>query len=105
MPGLNRTGPTGDGSMTGRQLGRCTGNEPGDSVRRSGNFRAGSRRGCGHRAGKGFGFRWGSPFEYNQDGYSREIPDETLLKNESELLKDQLSRIEKELERIQKGEK
>lgn len=33
MPGFDRRGPESEGPMTGRKLGRCTGNEPGDSRR------------------------------------------------------------------------
>lgn len=103
MPGLNGTGPTGAGPMTGRQLGRCTGNVedfPGRGYR---NFRYGFRRGFGRGAGRGFGFRWGNPLGYYPENFVPGVSDETLLENEARTLKDQLSRVEKELEKIRKG--
>ena len=102
MPGFDRTGPAGAGPMTGRQLGRCTGNTgdiPGSGYRGFGRgFGRGFRGGFGRGAGRGFGFRWGNPFGY----YGPEASDETLLENEARTLKDQLSFVEKELEQIRK---
>jgi hypothetical protein len=103
MPGLNRTGPTGAGPMTGRQLGRCTGNETDFPERGYRNFGRRFRGGFGRGGGRGFGFRWGNPFRHYQDDYMSDVSDETLLENEARTLKDQLSHIEKELERIRKG--
>jgi hypothetical protein len=103
MPGLDRTGPTGAGPMTGRQLGRCAGNVedfPGRGYR---NFRYGFRRGFGRGVGRGFGFRWGNPFGYYPENFVPDVSDETLLENEARTLKDQLTRVEKELEKIRKG--
>ncbi|MFW5756839.1 MAG: DUF5320 domain-containing protein [Tangfeifania sp.] len=103
MPGLNRKGPTGAGPMTGRQLGRCAGNKEDFSGRRFRNFRRGSRGGFGRRSGQGFGFRWGNPFGHYHDDFAPGVSDETLLENEARMLKDQLSHVEKELERFRKG--
>lgn len=103
MPGLNKTGPAGAGQMTGRQLGRCTGNLedfPGGGYR---NLRRGFRGGFGRGGGRGFGFRWGNPFGHHNESSLSDVSDETLLKNEARMLKDQLSHVEKELERIRKG--
>lgn len=103
MPGLNRTGPTGAGPMTGRQLGRCTGNEedfPGRGFR---NIRRGFRGRFGRGGGRGFGFRWGNPFGHYHEDFTPDVSDETLLENEARTLKDQISYVEKELERIRKG--
>lgn len=104
MPGYDRTGPGGAGPMTGRLLGRCTGNTADLPVRgfRFGGrgFRGGFRRGLG----RGLGFHRGYRFSGYSDDY---IPasDETLLENEARTLKDQLSWIEKELGKIRKGSK
>ena len=104
MPGYDRTGPAGAGPMTGRQLGRCKGNVTDLSARgfRFGErgFRGGLRRGWG----RGFGFRRGIPYDEYAGDY---IPasDETVLENEARTLRDQLSWIEKELEKIRKGRK
>lgn len=102
MPGFNRTGPTGAGPMTGKQLGRCTGNVEDFPNRGYRNFRYGFGRGFGRGAGRGFGFRWGNPFGYYPKNFVPDVSDETLLENEARTLKGQLSRVEKELERIRK---
>ena len=52
MPGFNRTGPAGNGPMTGRRAGYCTGNELSD--RPSGGIGLG--RAYGQRMGRGAGF-------------------------------------------------
>jgi hypothetical protein len=109
MPGLNRKGPAGDGPMTGRKLGRCTRNSdvfPGGGYRRlgSGNrYGRGYGGGYGYRGtgGRGFGFRWGNPFSDYPANYHQNVSDETLLENEARLLREQLSNIEKELQRLQ----
>jgi hypothetical protein len=103
MPGFNRTGPTGSGPMTGRQLGRCTGNDTDFPERGFRNFGRGFRGGFGSGRGRGLGFRWGNPFGHHHDDFATGVSDETLLENEARTLKDQLSHIEKELERIKKG--
>jgi len=102
MPGFDRTGPTGAGPMTGRQLGRCSGNAGDLPVRGYRNFGRGFRGGYGRGPGRGFGFRWGNPFWSYPGDYRPDVSDETLLENEARMMKDQLSRIEKELERIRK---
>lgn len=51
MPGYDRTGPTGQGSMTGRGMGYCNASRPAGNARPLG---MGFRRGCG---GGGRGFR------------------------------------------------
>ena len=48
MPNKDGTGPNGNGSKTGRQLGNCEGTEP--IVRGNGN---GNRNGCNGRRGNG----------------------------------------------------
>lgn len=48
MPGLDRTGPKGEGRMSGRQKGLCTGNQDSDSSYPVG-FQRGFRRGAGGR--------------------------------------------------------
>ena len=102
MPGFDRTGPTGGGPMTGRQLGRCTG-YTGDIPGRGNRFYGrgpgrGFRGGFGRGNGRGFGFRWGNPHL----DYEPAASDETLLENEARTLRDQLSFVEKQLEQIKK---
>ncbi|MFW5793295.1 MAG: DUF5320 domain-containing protein [Bacteroidota bacterium] len=71
MPGLNKTGPLGNGPMTGRKMGRCTNfqkaaeNDP-ENATKSENIQnefqgrgLGMRRGFGNRGrGDGFGRRF-----------------------------------------------
>lgn len=111
MPRGNKTGPTGDGPMTGRAHGYCTGNNqagftnnqanPGQGFGRGqrGGFGGGGRgqgRGFGMRGqGQGFGFRHGS----QNMNYINEptVSEKTLVENEIRVLKDQLSYLEKQL--------
>ena len=67
MPGGNKTGPLGDGPMTGRRLGNCVGNDQPGFNATLGNFGYGYGRGFGRRHGwggqMGYGFRHGyGPF-------------------------------------------
>jgi len=87
----DKTGPEGLGSMTGRQMGYCAGNDrPGfeNSTRRFGR-------------GRGFGGGMGNRFG-NRRGYSENVipnvSEKTLLENEIKILKEQLNSIEKQLE-------
>ncbi|HHW93454.1 MAG TPA: DUF5320 domain-containing protein [Clostridiaceae bacterium] len=52
MPRRDKTGPMGAGSMTGRGLGPCAGN---DAVERGAGLAPGRGRGRGRRFGRGFG--------------------------------------------------
>ncbi len=54
MPGFDRKGPEGEGPMTGRKMGRCTGHEPDDSRTEGRGLR--NKRG-GRPRGKGLGRR------------------------------------------------
>lgn len=102
MPGFNRTGPTGAGPMTGRQMGPCNDNNRGD-------YPAGMGRGFGRRAGRGrgrgMGFRWNNPFGFRQGRFQAGQPDQSLLENEVQFLKNQLTQAEKELEQIKNDKK
>jgi len=61
MPGYDRKGPQGEGPMTGRKQGRCTGKKTGDvdqatpTPRRGLGSRLGLRRRKGKGKGKGTG--------------------------------------------------
>jgi len=83
MPGLDGTGPSGQGAMTGRAMGRCVGNF------------ANSRGpiGCGLGRGLGRGFRagrqpgaFGTPYpqEMSQEDMAQRIE---VLENELQSLK------------------
>jgi len=76
MPGFDKTGPLGQGAITGRGLGPCGG---------------GMRRGCGRGFGRGMGFR---------RGFATPV---TLTKDEEKkILEADLKDIEVEKEAIQK---
>jgi hypothetical protein len=61
MPGFDKTGPMGDGPMTGRRMGRCT--NYGQGLKKSNRESAGGQddimSGEFPRAGRGFGWRRG----------------------------------------------
>ena len=96
MPGGDRTGPLGDGPMTGKRMGYCVSIENitfpigyGRGMRRRNRF-SGSR-------GSGFGFRGGFGFQ------QKNIEDEkSAIENEMKVLKEQLSYLEKRMEEIGK---
>jgi len=90
MPRLDRTGPQGRGAMTGRQLGRCN-----DNINTE-NFVYG-RGGRGNRRGAGFGNGNGLGFGRNQQQFMTNVSEKTLIENEINTLKDQLSSLEKQL--------
>ena len=58
MPGLNRRGPNGEGSMTGRKLGRCNPDNKGktdDEIFQSTSFQPGQGLGRGQGMGRSRG--------------------------------------------------
>ena len=101
MPGFDRTGPMGAGSMTGGGRGLCG---PGGLSRPSapGGFRMGGGRGFGRGMGRGrgpgrrlgygrgFGSPWGGFFLGAKPAEELEV-----LKSEAEHLKNELDAIEK----------
>ncbi len=87
MPGLNGTGPRGQGAMTGRRMGRCEG---------------GQKRGLG----RGFGCRRGF-FGRRFSGFfgARRVTKEEekeILEEEAEVLKNELEEVKKHLEDLEK---
>lgn len=99
MPGGDKTGPSGMGPMTGRQMGFCTDHDHPGYVIHNSNFR--SFRGESGRGGNRR--RW---FNYGNNPFDN-IPvasEKTLIANEINVLKDQLSALEKRLSGINKGE-
>ena len=101
MPGFNKTGPAGTGSITGRQLGKCKGDVENFPEKGYRNFSHRFRGGFGRGRGRGLGFRRGNLFGFHEDVFP-DISDETLLEKEAYTLKDQLLHVEKELERFRK---
>ena len=105
MPGGDRTGPSGQGPLTGRRMGYCVGEDRPGYMYNSG---YGYGRGWGRGLGFGRGFRHG----YGQgrgigygNFYQESIPDvseKTLLENEIKILKEQLSSLENRLTGMEK---
>lgn len=116
MPGGDRTGPMGQGPVTGRRLGYCAGfDSPGFTKSAGGRMGRGfafgrgmgSGRGMGRARGFGRGWGFSVPFEGQYQGYPGMAPmtkdDEIrLLKSEAEALKRSQKDIEKRLEDLQK---
>ncbi len=87
MPGGDRTGPIGEGPMTGRGLGVCSGYNDARGVYYGRGF---GRRGFGRRGfGRGVGFRTGFTPVYGDE--------KEALIEQKEFLKQQLDNIEKRL--------
>jgi hypothetical protein len=78
MPGMDRTGPLGQGPLTGRGLGPCG---------------AGFRRGFGRGMGRGFGFR-----RFAMAPQTMEL----TPANEKQILQEELKEIELEKKEIEK---
>ncbi len=104
MPRGDRTGPNGNGPMTGRRLGLCTGNDsPGFEMTPGGfSHRGGRAFGRGFGYGRGMGYRHGQQYGRYADEIVPEVSQETLLENEARILKDQLAAIEKQLSELKK---
>ncbi len=87
MPGKDKTGPQGAGSMTGRRMGYCADNEN----QQSGFFGRGGRMGIGNRRGSGFGMHGGRNSAFLAEN------DKSSLENEIGDLKSQLASLAKEV--------
>ena len=98
MPRGDRTGPNGMGSKTGRSLGYCVGNNQAGFEQDNNSYGRGNRNRDNYGRGMGFGFRHG----YNVSNISNlaDIKEETLIKNEMNILKDQLENLEKKLKTL-----
>ena len=96
MPQGDRTGPNGQGPMTGRGMGFCSGsNTPG--YMNSG-FGRGMGRGFGR--GRGFGFRQGFIQPQVQPQVITEAQEKEMLKQELEAIKAEQSEIEAQLKKL-----
>lgn len=96
MPGGNRTGPTGQGPMTGRAAGYCGGyNAPGY-------MNSGPRRGMGFGRGRGFGRGlagvFGRGFAQNQN-FSQ--PAQLTKEEQKKILQEDLKDLETEKQEIE----
>ena len=109
MPGLDRTGPVGAGSMTGGGRGLCG---PGGLSRPSahGGIRMGGGRGFGRglRRGRGFDrdFGYGRGFGSSENRFFSNVSpagELEMLKNDAENLKKDLDTIGKRIVELEKA--
>ena len=102
MPGFDRTGPFGEGPMTGRGLGPCG---RGLGVRRG--FGRGMGRGFGRGFRRGFGFRRSYVYDYEpvEPAFTQILTKEqekTILDDEMKVLKEDMEAIKKRIKEIEK---
>ena len=91
MPRGDRTGPTGEGSMTGRGQGNCSGNNGAGFNNRGFGRGNGFNHGFGNQgAGRGAGFRNGNFQDFDSEIVSSEI---SALRNKIMGLEEQISKI------------
>ena len=112
MPGGDRTGPSGMGSMTGRGAGYCAGYSAPGSVNptfgRSFGFGFGRGIGLGFRGGRGgrwgvpyAGYGYGAPYAPGY-GYAPTLEQETsALRNQAQYFEDTLKEINKRLKELE----
>ncbi|MCK5450097.1 DUF5320 domain-containing protein [Candidatus Pacearchaeota archaeon] len=86
MPQGDKTGPTGQGPMTGRRMGSCAGND----MPRSRNF------GMGRGLGRGFAWR-ARAMPQSQPTVITEEQEKQFLEQELTALKEEMKEIEKRL--------
>jgi len=105
MPQGDRTGPNGQGSMTGRGIGYCAGfNAPGF-------VNSGFGRGMGRGFGRGRGFAWRTkamqavPIQQVQPTVITEKQEKQYLEQELGTLKEEMNEIEKRLKSLNSSKK
>jgi len=87
MPGRDKTGPNGAGSMSGRQMGDCTN----DKYQNTGFFRPGRGVGMGKHGRQGFGMRNHNRFASGEFADSNFVS----LKNRLNLLEEEIDRLKR----------
>lgn len=109
MPSGDRTGPMGQGSMTGRGLGYCEGHDSPGYEKGFGGRGRGYRYGrrMGRHPGYGRGIHWDWPFTgYNPPYWIPDKEDEIkILKSQAEELKRIQNDIEKRLNDLENRNK
>lgn len=92
MPGGDRTGPSGQGPLTGRRMGYCVCEDRSSYMLNSG-YGYGRGRGFRRGFGPGRGMGYGNFYQEN----ITDVSEKTLLENEIRILKEQLSSLENRL--------
>lgn len=105
MPGGDRTGPMGMGSMTGRGMGICAGRSASMMYPGGGRFARGCGMGFGGHGRRNRFYATGRPGWAVQGGYAEAIPEideETaMLKNQARNLQQAIDTINKRLEELE----
>ncbi|MEA3317493.1 MAG: DUF5320 domain-containing protein [Bacteroidota bacterium] len=128
MPRGDKTGPNAMGSMTGRRMGYCVGNNRPGFANNQGfatgygrgmrnGFGNGQGNGAGNGAGssagrsfgRGFSRGYGQAYDGNFNDFGnpnfQNTPNKEAIENEMKILKNQMSFLEKQLTDIDKDEK
>ena len=115
MPRGDRTGPSGNGPMTGRQMGYCNSNDQAGNTTGFGGFVRGLGRGFGFGRGSGFGRGFGRGYGNGRgagfangnyyDNSVSNVSEKTMVENEINSIKDQMSFLEKRLSEISNKDK
>ena len=96
MPGRNQTGPAGLGPLTGRRMGNCAGST--NSELNSGfGFGRGMRNGFGRGFNQSSGRGLGRNYTFSE---TQNFSNKETIENEVNMLKEQLSILEKKLENL-----
>lgn len=98
MPRGDRTGPLGDGPMTGRRMGFCAGYDMPGFAHRAG-YAAGRGRGMARRRGCG---GWGVMVDYPAPAPVAQPPDSNRLKGQIDALERSLAALKQQLEAMGK---
>ncbi len=113
MPGFDRSGPWGEGPMTGWQRGYCGGGRAA-SQRFVGGYGRGGFRGRGRRVGRGSGYGFGPGYgpapgyEYGpapaEDVYHDDAEELGVLKDEAKALRSRMARIDRRIAELEAAE-
>jgi hypothetical protein len=98
MPRGDKTGPNGQGAMTGRKMGLCTGNSNAGYVNSTESYgfgRQGRGFGLGIRNGRGRGFGFSRGFAENTNSTNPSNSENQQLRNEISKLQSRLNDLEK----------
>ncbi len=104
MPRGDKTGPEGRGSMTGRGLGSCAGENSTNLNSSTFGLGLGRRLGRGMGNGRSFGNRFQSGNRWFNRGFNSSSDSEkSLLENEIKTLKEKLGNYENRLSQLEKN--
>jgi hypothetical protein len=98
MPGGDRTGPLGQGPMTGRRMGFCSGNEFAGYA--TGAFGRGLARGFRGGQGRRGGFYRFANFGFGQNTEDAKQNRKKSIEDEIDYLKNQINGLEAELKKL-----